>query len=170
MEFGTVKCSYCKGVGMNLRMEGDCEPCEGTGWLTPSRQRALAARPEPKVLLDPEVPGEDLVIGASDAIRPVVQDNPFSQEALDKAIRRGGPQAKRRIILHDLYDAWPQGMSSWQFQQRYGWLHQSTGPQLGALHREGLLSIVGWRIKELTGNREGIYALSARAKEVWDNR
>ena len=151
--FGSIPCKACK---KGITSWGEiCQDCEN-GWVTPERQKMKMP------------PGEEVVLGASDAIKPIVQDNEFSREALDKVLHSGRDKSMRRTILRDLHEIWPEGMSSYQFQQRYGWLHQSSGPALGDLHREGLLSIVGWRIKESTGNREGIYALSGLAKGAWD--
>lgn len=58
--FGSTKCPQCKGTGLSKYTDGACEQCEGEGWLTPDRQRALTTptpprtdhqhRPEPRAM------------------------------------------------------------------------------------------------------------------------
>lgn len=141
--FGSRKCSRCKGTGINP-WGGSCE-CDD-GWILPK--------------------GEDIVMGASDIIVPIVHDNPFSQEALDKVLHSGRDKSMRRSILTDLHAIWPEGMSSSQFERRYEWLHQSCSAALTGLHQGGLVSVIQWRNNE-RGNREGVYTLSAIASGAW---
>lgn len=144
--FGSTKCPYCKGTGLNP-WGGRCD-CDD-GWLPPKK-------------------GPEVVLGASDAIVPIVQDNEFSKEALDKVIRSGKAASMRRTILLDLHHIFPKGMSSSQFEERYEWLHQSCSAALTSLHKEGLTSVVKWRLNK-RGNREGIYTLSAIAHGAWES-
>jgi len=163
MEFGTIKCKHCKGTGLDPHMDRDCVWCLGTGWLTPKRQKELSG------MTDEQRPsGEEVVMAASDAIKPIVQDNEFSREALEKVVRSGRDKSKRRQILYDLYQMWPQGASSSQFEQAYGWLHQSCSSALTGLHQAGLVSVVSWRTNQ-RGSREGVYTLSAMAKGAWNS-
>lgn len=156
--FGSVKCYHCKGTAIDPHLDRDCDICRGQGWLTPERRRELAARPT----------GEEVVKKASDAIVPIVHDNPFSQEALSKVMRSGRDKSMRRTVLSDLYAVWPSGMSSSQFEERYDWLHQSCSAALTGLHQEGILSVVEWRSNK-RGNREGVYSLSAMAHSAWES-
>jgi hypothetical protein len=141
--FGSRKCSRCKGTGINP-WGGSCE-CDD-GWILPK--------------------GEDIVMGASDAIVPIVQDNEFSREALEKAIHSGSAATKRRVILTYLHDTFPKAVSSSQMEEIQGWLHQSCSSTFTSLHKAGLVSVVAWRVNQ-RNRREGMYTLSAIARGAW---
>lgn len=196
--FGSVRCPQCKGTGLSKYTDGACQQCEGEGWLTPDRQRTMMPTPRredhqkdaqpgrPQGGLRPLEPlqptersrrmtppppppeGRNVVLDASDAIVPIVQDNEFSRRTLEKVLRSKRDKTMRRLILEHLHGIWPNGLSSSQMEATYGWLHQSCSSTMTTLHQHGLLSIIGERTNA-RGNPEGIYALSAKAKGAWDD-
>jgi hypothetical protein len=93
---------------------------------------------------------------------PKVHDNPFSQEALDKVLRSGSDKSMRRVILTDLAEIAPDGLSCSQFEATYGWLHQSVSAALNGLEKAGLVEVTEDRINA-RGNREGVYFLTPAA-------
>ena len=157
LEFGgTPKCLACKGTGLDPHVERDCGPCHGKGYMTAEERQAYENRnrnPNP-------------VIRASDRIVPIVQDNEFSKEALEKAIHSGSAASKRRVILTYLHDTFPKAVSSSQMEEIQGWLHQSCSSTFTGLHKAGLVSVVAWRINQ-RNRREGMYALSGLARGAW---
>lgn len=103
-------------------------------------------------------PPSDPVTEASDRIEPRVHDNEFSREALDKVLHSGRDKSMRRTMLRDLYEE-PDGLSSSQFESRYGWLHQSASAALNGLEKAGLVDVTKERVNR-RGNREGVYRLT----------
>ncbi len=130
-----------------------------------TEQADITEATEPK----PVEPKPNPVLQGSDSIVPHVHDNEFSRDALDKVMRSGRDKSMRRTMLHDLYNAGDKsiGLSSSQFEYRYGWLHQSASAALTGLEKEGLVRVHGGRINS-RGNREGIYVLTAQARAAWD--
>ena len=119
-------------------------------------------------MMTPPRGGRNVVLDMSDAITPIVQDNEFSQRTLEKIMRSGRDKTMRRVVLQHLHDIWPEGLSSSQMEEVYGWLHQSCSSTMTTLHKRGLLSIIGERTNK-RGKPEGIYSLSTLAKGAWDD-
>lgn len=106
------------------------------------------------------------VIAASDAVTPVVHDNVFSREALEKVMASGRDKSMRRTMLATLQRLYPDGLSSSEFEQENRWLHQSASAALNGLEKAGLVAVVRWRVNA-RGNREGVYAMTALAHAAW---